>query len=246
MQRFYFVPGAALLIPALLLTSACGGSKPETAAQANKEAAKEEAKKADLAFVRYISTMAAHSGSDLYFGDTKLFGTGDATKVTDYKTVPAERHEFALKEAGQPAGDAIEKDSEGLGNGKHYTVVAFEDENGKPKLRVVKDDESAPDAGKAKVRIIHAAPGMEAVNVYGPDKKDKIASETRFTTVSTWQQVDPVSGALEVRTSDPKSGAAKVPVAMEAGKLYTLVVEGGVKAKEKLKVTPIVDIPAKV
>jgi hypothetical protein len=126
-------------------------------------------------------------------------------------------------------------------------VIAYEDEKGKPTLRVVNDDESAPSAGKAKIRLIHAAPGMEAINLYRAGTKNKLASESRFTSASTWQEVDPVKGPFEIRTSDPKSGRVRVPdLHLEAGRLYTLVVKGGLKAAEKLRVVSITDTPTKV
>src|SRR6185503_9602258 len=123
----------------------------------------------------------------------------------------AERRDFVLREAsGKPNAVEIEKNSEGLREGKHYTVVAYENEDGQPVLRVVNDDEDAPSAGKAKVRLIHAAPKMEPVALYAVGQKDKLAGESRFSTVSTWQEVDPMTGPLEVRAGDDKTGSRAV------------------------------------
>ena len=142
---------------------------------------------------------------------------------------------------------AIEKNSEGLGDGKHYTVVAYEDKDAKPVLKVFNDDESAPAAGKAKVRIIHAAPGADPVNVYAAGRKDKLAGESRFSSASSWEEVNPVNGPLEVRAGNGKTGqATRIPDArIEAGKLYTLIVEGGGKSPQKLNVIEVVDTPTK-
>jgi hypothetical protein len=175
----------------------------------------------------------------------QLFGTGSAGKATEYKQIPAERRDFVLREAGKPDGVEIEKNSEGLRDGKHYTVVAYEDKDGKPVLRVFNDDESAPAAGKAKVRLIHAAPATEPVSLYAASRKDKLAGESRFSEASTWQEVDPVNGPLVIRTGDDKTGA-RAPVGVkriEAGKLYTFVVEGGAKSGQKLHVVDLIDAP---
>jgi len=139
----------------------------------------------------------------------------------------------------------IEKNSEGLHAGKHYTVVTYEDKNAKPVLRVFNDDESAPAAGRAKVRLIHAAPGAEPISLYAAGRKDKLAGESRFSDASGWQEVDPVSGPLELRAGDDKTGD-RAPIAVhsiEAGKLYTFVVEGGPKSSQKLHVVDMVDSP---
>jgi len=189
--------------------------------------------------------MDAHRNTDLYFGDTKLFTAAGSEKPTEYKQIQAERRDFILREAGKPDGTEIEKNSEGLRDGKHYTVLAYEDNDGKPVLRAFNDDESAPAAGKAKIRLIHAAPGADPVSVYVPGHKDKLAGESRFSTASTWQEVDPVNGPVEVRVGDEKTGVrATGPTSIQAGKLYTLIVEGGPKSGQKLHVVEMVNTPA--
>lgn len=235
-----------LLASGLIVGIGC--NRTEHRANSQGEASREATapRTSGMAFVRYVSAIDAHSATDLYFGDIRLFSTSGAEQPTGYKQVPAERRDFILREAGKPDGMDIEKNSEGLGEGKHYTVVGYEDTDGKPVLRVFKDDESAPKAGKAKVRLIHAAPGAEPVSIYAPGRKDKLASESRFSTASTWQEVDPVNGPLEVRAGNEKTGArASLKTAgIEAGKLYTLVVEGGPKSAEKLHVVEMVDTPS--
>jgi hypothetical protein len=238
-----------LVTPALLFVGACSNSNTDQTRARTRDA--EPAtnapapKTTDRAFVRFVD---AHSvaPADLYFGDTKAFSDVQFETVTKYRELPAERHEFALKDAGKANQDPLAKNSEGLGDAKHYTVVAYDDSKNSPSLRVVDDDETAPKPGKAKVRIIHAAPGMEAVELYAAGSKDKLASESRLTTVSNWQEVDPTNSALEVRTSNDKNGTVRIPkMHLEAGKLYTFVVIGGEKANERLRVIPITDVPTK-
>jgi uncharacterized protein DUF4397 len=245
-NMYRFPVYAVLLAAGFLVNAGCNRSNTtQSPGEASREAT--PAGNTGIAFVRYVSAVDAHSDTDLYFGDARLFGTADAKTPTDYKQVPAERRDFVLREAGKPDGVAIEKNSEGLADSKHYTVVVYEDKDAKPVLRVFNDDESAPAAGKAKVRVIHAAPGMDPVSVYAVGHKDKLAGESRFSTASTWQEVDPVGGPLEVRTGNGKTGiTTSVPDArIEAGKLYTLIVEGGARSPEKLHVLQVVDTPAK-
>jgi hypothetical protein len=235
-----------LIASGLLLGAGC--SRTDTRSASQGEASREAAtspKTTGTAFVRYVSALDAHSNTDLYFGDLRLFSTTGAETLAGYKQVPAERRDFALRQAGRPDGMEIEKNSEGLGDGKHYTVVAYEDKNSKPVLRVFNDDESAPAAGKAKVRLIHAAPEVEPVSLFVAGHKDKLAGDSRFSEASTWQQVDPVTGKMDVRTGDNKSGVRTVvPLdRIEAGKLYTFVVEGGPKSGQKLHVVDFVDAP---
>jgi hypothetical protein len=227
----------SLAVPVLLLTGACNRADQPARTEGTGAADRTQ----ETAFVRFID---AHTGNAaLYFGDEQvLSGTGD--KITDYKQLPAERRQFALRAAGQPDGDALATNSEGLGSGKRYTVVAFNDGDGKASLRVLNDDEDAPDTGKAKVRVIHASPEMEGLKLYAAGRKDEIASQSRFTTGSGWQEVEPVQGALEMRGTDRNLGTVRIPnVTLEAGKLYTFVVRRGEGAQGRPQVTPIIDTP---
>jgi len=241
----YRFSGYAVLLAAGLFAAGCSRTDNRTAAQgeANRDAT--TAKSTGTAYVRYVSDVNAHSNTDLYFGDMRLFSTNGAEKPTGYKEVPAERRDFTLRAAGQANGMEIEKNSEGLSDGKHYTVVAFEDKDGKPVLRVFKDDESAPDAGKAKVRIIDAAPASESIALYAAGHKDKLAGESHFSDASSWQNVDPVKAPLVIREGNAKNGYhASVPLkGLEAGRLYTIIVEGGPKSGERLHVIDMIDSP---
>ena len=244
----YRFSGYAILLAAGLVAAGCSRTDSSTATgEANRAAEATTTTPKGTAMVRYISAVDAHSNTDLYFGDLRLFSTTGAEKPTGYKEVPAERHDFILRQAGKPDGMEIEKNSEGLSNGKHYTVVAYEDKDAKPVLKVFNDDESAPASGKAKVRLIHAAPAMDSVAVYAAGHKDKLAGESSFSSASTWQEVDAVSGPFVVRSGGDKNGVqASVPIQrFEAGKLYTVVVEGGPKSGERLHVIDVVDSPTK-
>jgi hypothetical protein len=236
---------AFLLGCALLVGAGCSRSSTTTQGEASRETTNTAPAAKGTAFVRYVSAVKAHDNTDLYFGDTQLFSTTNAAKPTDYKDVPAERRDFTLREAGNPNGVAIDKNSEGLSDGKHYTVVAYEDKDAKPVIHVFNDDESAPAAGKAKLRIIHAAGANEAVDVYVSGQKDKLASESSLTSSSTWQDINPVKGTIEVRTGSGKDAqVTRIPnTNFDAGKLYTLVVEGSGKTGQKLSVVQMENSP---
>jgi hypothetical protein len=220
---------------ALAATVACSRTDQTTRERTAEPAATEQ----QFASVRFVD--AHHGDAALYFGNQQVF-SGTTDKVTDYKQLPAERSQFALRAPGHAEGDALATNSEGLDAGKHYTVVAFDDKGGGASLRVLNDDEDAPDAGKAKVRLINASPEMEGLELHAAGKRDEIASQTRFTTGSTWQEVDPVTGPLELRATDRKP-VRIANVTLEPGKLYTFVVRPGKTPKASPEVTPIVDTP---
>ncbi len=62
-----------------------------------------------------------------------------------------------------------------MSGGSHYTVVALPDSK-KAILKVLSDNLTPPSEGKAKVRVINAAPDAGDVDIFGPDKKDSLSA----------------------------------------------------------------------
>jgi hypothetical protein len=142
--------------------------------------------------------------------------------------LPADRHDFKLYPAGSDAGTPLVTNSESPSAGKHYTVVAMDGTNGMPMLDPVSDNLEPPDPGKAKIRVIHAAPGVKKVDVYAAGNKDALMGGVAFEDATSYKKVDPVLTEIDVRTSGSKKDELKVRnLNLLPGKLYTLVVMGG-------------------
>lgn len=184
------------------------------------------AKIEDKALIRFIN--ATPSTKDLYFGDVSAFSNVAAHSASSYMELPADRREFKLYPAGNETGTPLATNSEGPTAGKHYTVVAVNGTDGMPMLNPISDDLAQPDPGKAKVRVIHAAPGVKKVDVYAAGSKDALIDGVDFKDASSYKEVDPVLSEIDVRTSGSKASAVKVRnLNLAPGKLYTLVVMGG-------------------
>ncbi len=212
-----------------------------------------QAENEKMALVRFVNAVPGRA-VDLWFGDEKAFTDVSYKTVTPYKELPNERHDFKLTRTGQANPDATNvKNSEGLNAGDHYTIVATLDKNGKEKLDVITDRLSEPASGKAKVRVINAS--ADEVDIYAPAAmtsrtsgsaeraKNPPANSTARKEEEKWfggvnqvsstnyKEVDPMNGTLHVRPSNANSqrvrGGVNVPVDLNAGKLYTLVVTGG-------------------
>src|SRR5512143_2831103 len=122
-DTMYRYSGYAMLLAAGLVAAGCSKTDTRTATtttattpasqgEASREAA--PSRTTGTAHVRYVSAVDAHSNTDLYFGNDRLFSTTGADNPTGYKDVPAERRDFSLRQAGKPDGMEIEKNSEGL------------------------------------------------------------------------------------------------------------------------------------
>lgn len=190
------------------------------------------AKQADRAMVRFVN--GTTNKKDVAFGDMTAFdGVGDRD-ITAYKELPAERHEFKLMTAG--GKEVLATDSEGLSAGKHYTLLAVTDKEGKATLHNIDDDLTPPDAGKAKVRVINLARGISKIDLYGNAGKDSIISGAALNSPSDYKTVDPAETELSVRNGTSKKNSVPIKdIDLKSGKLYTILVFQDKKGTLKTK-----------
>jgi hypothetical protein len=218
-------------VAAMLGISACNkttseASKSSSGGATSTAPSGQDAKIADKALVRFIN--ATPTAKDLYFGDVTAFSNVGAEAVSTYSELPAQRHEFKLFDAGTNGGSPLATNSESPSAGQHYTVVAMNSVNGSTILDPVSDDLSAPEAGKAKVRVIHAAPGVSKVDIYPAGSKKAILDGIAFKDATSYKDVDPVVTEIDVRTEGNKESAVTIHnVTLQPGKLYTLLLMGG-------------------
>ena len=160
------LPASSVLILSALLAVAC--SRPSfpsettvdgaTSTAPSPAAAKQEQK----TLLRFIN--ATGGPKDLYFQDVLAFRRVDSEDVTSYLALPSPRadahHELKLYDSANPVGTPLVTDSEPETEGHRYTVLALE-KSGKFTLTVIPDQLKPPAPGKAKLRVIHAAPGAD-------------------------------------------------------------------------------------
>ncbi len=211
-------------------TTPAGGST----APAGSEAANQK-----KALVRFAQAIPGNQRMDLWFGDMKVFSNVAFKEITPYVEVPAERHDFKLQPAGDTQTTASATNSEGLSAGQHYTIVA-ERKDGKNQytLDALNDDFKMPAEGKAKVRVVNAAVGLNKIDVVGPD--GKILTGVGSDSSTSYKEVNPMQGTLEIRRSDKAVDVLRVPnMTISPGKLYTIFIVGG--AGQKYEAIPVTD-----
>jgi hypothetical protein len=151
--------------------------------------------------------------------------------VTPYAELPSGRpdahHEIKLYNASNEVGVPLARNSQVENAGRRYTVLAVNEE-GKPALTVITDNLKPPASGKAKVRVIHAAPGIDRLDIFRAGDKDSIFHGVGFTLVTEYREADPGDTELAVRKRGSKTDELPLKhVKLEAGKLYTIIVLGG-------------------
>jgi hypothetical protein len=197
----------------------------------------------DNALVRVVHAMPTADAVDVYGDDQRLFDAVAYKSVTPYREVEGQRYAIDVRAAGAAQTEPLGRNVEGFDDGGHYTVFAVPgDDNGKASLRIVKDDHSTPASGKARLRVVHASSEAGEIDVFVTGQTDPIVDGVNVATVSDYDEIDPVTGALEVR----QEGQARAlhtlrGVQIEPGRSYTVVLTGRVNATPRLDAFVIED-----
>jgi hypothetical protein len=201
-----------------------------------------EAEKRDRALVRIVNVLPGFATVDAFVGNNKEFPNAAYKTVTPYKEVPDVQEQFAIRPAGQDSAQPLAENREGLSGGDHYTAIAMPATDGKPTLRVVGDRLTPPPSGKASVRFINASPDAGEVEVSVREKDSALFSGVNPQTVTFYNEVDPMTGTLEVRPQGKTDVLLTVPnVKFEAGHIYTIVLAGKVSGAPRLEAIKIDD-----
>ena len=171
--------------------------------------------------VRFVQAIAGGGATQLQAtegGISQRIGRRvDFGEVGSYADVPAGNVAFELRAGGKSLATAREQ----LQNRAHYTVVAMSD--GSPRLTVLK--EGSAEGGKSRLRVVHAAPELGAVDVRLGDLR--VAKAVGFGEVAAYTTVEP--GAYALRVTSPQDGssiAARGGVPLTAGTSSTAFVIG--------------------
>jgi hypothetical protein len=200
---------------------------------------------ADMARVRVVHASPDAPAVDVYADGAKVLTNVAFKGSSDYLSVPAGPHNFKVFATGaNPASDApvINADAT-LEVGKDYTVAAIGlVDNIKP--LVLADNNAAPAAGKAHVRVVHASPDAPAVDI-AVKGGAVLVPNLAFGKDAGPLPVDAGTYDLEVRAAGTTTVALPVNgVALTAGKIYTIFAVGLLNGTPKLEALPIANDPA--
>jgi Domain of unknown function (DUF4397)/BON domain len=240
---------SVLALLALLLVTACSREASQnqpvtttTNAGTSSAPPATEVKQRGNALVRVIHAIPGGQAVDVFADDKRVFNNLAYKTTSTYEEVSAERHTFRIRPAGQETAQPLAENSEGLSDGRHYTVIAMADANGKPANYVYDDDLVPPASGKAKVRVIHASADAGEVDVYAKEGNKKLFGGVNALSETSYTEIDPMSGTLEVRPEGQNNAVLRIPNAkFSAGEIYTIVVTGKAKGAPKLEAMMIKD-----
>ena len=192
------------------------------------------------AMIRVVHASPDAPAVDVYLNGQRAISNLKFTEGTTYASVPAASYKVQVFPAGAaPTGKAVIEATLDLKGGTAYTVAAV---NVLAKIEpiVLTDDLTAPAAGKAHIRVIHASPDAPAVDVAvkgGPVPFKNAA----FKAATPYAPVDAGTYTFEIRPTGTTTAVLTTdPTALAAGKIYSVFAMGQV-ANNTLKVVAFVD-----
>ena len=188
--------------------------------------------------VRVVHASPDAPAVDVWVNDGVAFSGAPFKGITNYAALDVGTYNVKVVPAGATEPVVIEADL--ALEAQDYTVVAVGLLADIEPLVLV-DNNSAPAAGKAHVRFVHASPDAPAVDIAvkgGPVLFSNIA----FKEVGDYLPVDAGTYDLEVRLAGTETVALDVPgVALEDGTVYTIFAMGLAGGEPALTAVPSVD-----
>jgi len=211
----------------LLALVACGKSRNDSAVETSSAAGRTaapsgpEAANRGVTMVRFVNVVPGAASAALVSNDRALFQNVAYRNVTPYAEMDPNITRLSLRLAGRDS--SVAENREIVGDGAHYTVVAYADNDGSPRLRVLRD-ELQPEPGKAKLRVIQAAPDLEKVQVVVQGATEPIFNDIELGNEAGFTNVTPTRQPLVIRR-DARSGPlltiTRLP--LDSGHAYTVV-----------------------
>ena len=164
---------------------------------------------------------------DVYVNDSPAFRGAAYKDVTQYASLPPATYTIRIVSASASieGSTAVATASVTLSPDTDYTAIAYGRSSGDSQATValLKDDNSTPQAGEARVRAIHSVPGLStadislnnSIRLAGVD----LGKASTYIGVKAWPYDLTVQVNGKTIVSAPK-------VNFEAGKVYTLLVTG--------------------
>ncbi|MEO6445298.1 MAG: DUF4397 domain-containing protein [Gemmatimonadaceae bacterium] len=193
------------------------------------------------ALVRVVNAVSGAKGLSVRADETHALPTVDYKAVSPYQPIDKTWVSFQVSGESNGAYMPLETNREMLVDGHRYTMVVMREADGDAyRTRIVRDNIS-DDMSKAHLRVIHAASGVDEVDVVARGG-DKLFEGVNFSSEAGFKDLDPWKGTLEIRTEDGNKLLLTVPnVNLQAGRSYSIVLTRG--AQGKLEAVRFEDMP---
>lgn len=222
-----------LAVAMVSLGGACAKSdapiKTTSTGETNTSASADSANARGHSMVRVVNAVVGGGTIMLTLDEKTLFDSVKAASVTDYREVDATLAKFSAMATAPSASAKSAQRDQVLMDGDRYTVVYLTEDMATNVLRVVKDD-VIPESGKARIRVLHAAPGGPEVDVVVAGATDKLFEGIDFKSEAGYKDVEPGMTTLELRAKNSPKVLLTIPkLDLKRATATTIVVTGTTK-----------------
>ncbi len=190
--------------------------------------------------VRVVHASPDAPAVDVWVNGSVAFGNAPFKGITDYAALEAGTYNVQVSPTGATEPIVIDADLD-LAAQTDYTVVAVGTLESIEPLVLI-DNNSAPEAGKAHVRFVHASPDAPAVDIAVANGGPVLFSNVPFKGTGDYLPVDAGTYDLEARLAGTETVALSVPgVMLEDGNVYTIFAMGLAGGEPALTAVPSVD-----
>lgn len=221
MRRFMFTMVALMLLAVAALPSA---------SQAQNAQAR----------VRVMHASPDAPSVDVYVNGSKVLGDVPFFTVSDFLAVPAGTYRFQVTPAGAGLESAVIDATATLAGNRDYTVAAL-NRVAEIEAGILEDNNSAPAAGKARVRIFHAAPDAPAVDIKLAGSATTVLAGAEF---GEYGYVEVPAGTyrFDITPAGSSTVVYTTPaLRFEAGWVYTLTAAGLLGSENSFAVQSRID-----
>jgi hypothetical protein len=225
-------PMQFLLAATVVVTGACQKDstpiKTTSSGETNVSSPADSLKARGKSLVRIVNAVRGGDVS-VQLSQQPLFDGVKSGSVTDYREISNNLADFTVRGAGNAEGMMIAEKERVLLAGNRYTVFFIAEDISKSVLRVVRDD-VIPDSGKARLRVMHAAPGAPAFDISIVGSTDKLFSDVSFKSEAGYKDLTPAVVTLEFRAKGKAKVLLSIPnIDLKASTATTIVVTGAGK-----------------
>jgi LPXTG-motif cell wall-anchored protein len=190
--------------------------------------------------VRVVHASPDAPAVDVWVNGSVAFSNAPFKGITDYAKLEPGTYSVQVTPTGATEPVVIDANLE-LATKTDYTVVAV-GELASIEPLVLVDNNSAPAAGKAHVRFVHASPNAPAVDIAVANGGPVLFSNVPFKGTGDYLPVDAGTYDLEARVAGSETVALSVPgVALADGTVYTIFAMGLAGGEPALTAVPSVD-----
>jgi len=190
--------------------------------------------------VRVVHASPDAPAVDVWVNGAVAFSNAPFQGITDYAKLEPGSYQVQVSPAGATEPIVIDANLD-LAAQTDYTVVAVGMLADIEPLVLI-DNNSAPEAGKAHVRFVHASPDAPAVDIAVANGGPVLFANVPFKGVGDYLPVDAGTYDLEARIAGTDTVALSVPgVMLDEGTVYTIFAMGLAGGEPALTAVPSAD-----